>query len=97
MVFVKNRAYGKGVIWKSAASNEEYGNKVISASEDGGNSKNYQQAKSSCGISASGLSITDNHIKNCNRLVKEKISKKAATKTWELGKSIGVSFSGKRG
>lgn len=59
-----------------------------------GGIQNSREARSHCEISSSGLNISDNQIKNCVRLAKEKLSKEAAAKTWELGKLIGVSYSG---
>lgn len=44
--------------------------------------------------STSCMSVSDNIIKNCNRLIFDKLSMESARKCWEIGKKSGVSFDG---
>lgn len=40
------------------------------------------------------MSISDNSIKNCNRLILDDLSMDSAKKCWEIGKKVGVSCGG---
>lgn len=40
------------------------------------------------------MSISDDQIVYCNNLAIQRLSREAASKSWELGKKIGVTFIG---
>lgn len=64
VVFVGNRACGKGVIWKPGTSKEHPGTKTCS--QDAGRYLDFQEAQSSLELSSSGMLISENQIKNCS-------------------------------
>lgn len=92
VLFVGDQVCGKGVLWKQGDTFEDV-TKTLSL-RDGGDSRRNSMPSGSKGDTVERMSISDNQIKNCNRLALEKLSKEAATKTWDLGKSFGVTYQG---
>lgn len=81
------KAYRKGV--KKGNTQEAGGSRNGGGSRKGCSGMHYQPD-----LCTSGMSIPDNSIKNCNRLILESLSMDSARKCWELGKMVGVNYEG---